>query len=223
MSKIIATSVAVEDLPPLHDIAGADGMLFVHGNVGIATKGAFARVEPAKVHALLSSIEHRYADEHDAAGPVALGFLPFLREEHEDLFVPSVFARRFSDGYSSITICTDAQMPEDARSTYIEEVITSITASLPTHACEQSGEGQLTNTPLTPINTYLAAVSEARSAVRSGHIEKAVIARDIELASDTPLNIHSVVQFLHNQYGAFLYLLFGDLTLLLSFKFDKSH
>ena len=27
MSKIIATSVAVNDLPPLHDIAGADGML----------------------------------------------------------------------------------------------------------------------------------------------------------------------------------------------------
>ena len=97
MSKIIATSVAVEDLPPLHDIAGADGMLFVHGNVGIATKGAFARVEPSKVRTLLSSIECRYTDEHDAAGPVALGFLPFLREEQENLFVPSVFARRFSD------------------------------------------------------------------------------------------------------------------------------
>ena len=201
MSKIIATSVAVGDLPPLHDIAGADGMLFVHGHEGIATKGAFARVEPSKVHALLSSIECRYTDKHDAAGPVALGFLPFLREEQEDLFVPSVFARRFSDGYSSITVCTDAQMPEETRRTYIEEMVASITASLPVAAQEQRGERHLSNAPLTPISTYLAAVSEARSAVRSGQIEKAVIARDIELTSNTPLNIHSVVQFLHNQYS----------------------
>ena len=199
MSEIIATSVAVNDLPPLHDIAGADGMLFVHGNVGIATKGSFARVEPSKVHALLSSIECRFTDKHDAAGPVALGFLPFLREEQEDLFVPRVFARRFSDGYSSITVCTDAQMPEETRRTYIEEMVASITASLPVAAHEQRGESHLSNVPLTPISTYLAAVSEARSAVRSGQIEKAVIARDIELTSDTRLNIHSVVQFLHNQ------------------------
>ena len=201
MSKIIATSVAVEDLPPLHDIAGADGMLFVHGDVGIATKGAFARIEPAKVHALLSSIEHRYADEHDKDGPVALGFLPFLREEQEELFVPHIFARRFHDEYSSITVYTDAQMPEETRSSYIDEVVAKVLLSSPIATQEVKKVRHLSNTPLTSIATYLNAVSEARAAVRSGRIQKAVIARDIELKSDTPLDIHSVMNFLHQQYS----------------------
>jgi hypothetical protein len=99
MNHLVATSVAVENLPPLHDIAGSNGMLFVHGDVGIATVGEFIRVESSQTHSFLQGIEHRYTDEHDKDGPVALGFLPFLRVEQEDLFVPRIFARRFNDGY----------------------------------------------------------------------------------------------------------------------------
>lgn len=201
MTGMIATSVAVANLPALHHIAGSRGMLFIHGDVGIATVGEFTRVKSSQTHSFLQAIEHRYSDEHDKDGPVALGFLPFLREEQEDLFVPHIFARRFSDGYSSITVCTDAQMPEDARGNYIDHVITMVMASPPTDAHTKEGSRHLSNVPLTPINTYLSAVEEARDAVRSGQIEKAVIARDIELKSDTPLNIHSVVQFLHEQYS----------------------
>ncbi len=201
MTGMIATSVAVKNLPALHHIAGSRGMLFIHGDVGIATVGEFTRVKSSQTNTFLQGIEHRYSDEHDKDGPVALGFLPFLREEQEDLFVPHIFARRFSDGYSSITVCTDAQMPEDARHNYIEQVIASMLTSPPTEIGKKDNARHLSNLPLTPIDTYLSAVSEARAAVRSGQIEKAVIARDIELKSDTPLNIHSVVQFLHEQYS----------------------
>jgi hypothetical protein len=97
MTGMIATSVAVANLPALHHIAGSRGMLFIHGDVGIATVGEFTRVKSSQTHSFLQAIEHRYSDEHDKDGPVALGFLPFLREEQEDLFVPHIFARRFSD------------------------------------------------------------------------------------------------------------------------------
>ena len=201
MTGMIATSVAVENLPALHHIAGSHGMLFIHGDVGIATVGEFTRVKSSQIHSFLQGIEHRYSDEHDEDGPVALGFLPFLRAEQEDLFVPHIFARRFGDGYSSITVCTDAQMPDDARRIYIEEVVASMLTSPPPDTEKKESSHHLSNLPLTPINIYLSAVSEARAAVRSGQIEKAVIARDIELKSETPLNIHSVVQFLHEQYS----------------------
>ncbi|MEI8322675.1 MAG: isochorismate synthase [Actinomycetes bacterium] len=201
MTGIVATSIAVENLPPLYDISSSDGMLFVHGDVGVATTGQFTRVKSATVNKFLRGIEHRFTDVHDKDGPVALGFLPFLREEQEDLFVPHVFARRFSDGYTSVTVLTDAQVSEDARRLHVEEVIASILRSLPPVKQKKDNKRHMSNTPLTPITTYLAAVSEARSAVRSGQMEKAVIARDIELKSDTPLNIHSVVAYLQEQYS----------------------
>ncbi len=201
MNKMIATAVAVDNLPPLHNIAGSDGMLFVHGDEGIASTGQFTRVGPSQVHAFLSEIQHHYTDEHDKDGPVALGFLPFLREEREDLFVPHIFARRFSDGYTSITVLTDAEMSEKERLVHVDEVVSSLLRSLPPVKQKKDKERHLSSSPLTPITTYLAAVSEARSAVRSGQIEKAVIARDIELKSDTPLNIHSVLTYLHEQFS----------------------
>lgn len=201
MSKIIATSIAVENLPHLYDIAGSHGMLFVYGDVGIATTGHFTRINSGEVNGFLRGIEHRYTDVHDKDGPVALGFLPFLREEQEDLFVPHIFARRFSDGYSSITVCTDAQMSEVDRRHHINEAVASVVASLRATQYRKDGGRHLSNTPLTPIATYLSAVGEARAAVRSGHIEKAVIARDIELSSDTPLSIHSVAKYLKEQYS----------------------
>lgn len=198
---MIATSVAVTNLPALHHIAGSRGMLFIHGDVGVATVGEFTRVKTSQTHTFLQGIEHRYFDEHDKNGPVALGFLPFLREEQEDLFVPHIFARRFDDGYSSITVCTDVQMSEDARRNFIDEVIESMLTSLPSDTNKKPSIRHLSNLPLTPISTYLSAVEEARAAVLSGQIQKAVIARDIELKTDTPLNIHSVMQFLHEQYS----------------------
>ncbi|MBJ7460236.1 MAG: isochorismate synthase [Ilumatobacteraceae bacterium] len=201
MSRLVATSIAVENLPPLHDIAGSHGMLFVHGDDGIATVGEFTRVNSANANDFLRNIEHRFTDAHDEGGPVALGFLFFLREETEDLFVPHIFARHFSDGYASITVCTDALLSEEDRRKHVDLTVSSVMASLRVTQSPKDGGRQLRSAPLTPIATYLSAVGEARDAVRSGHIEKAVIARDIELTSDTPLRIHSVVQYLHEQYS----------------------
>jgi len=201
MNHLVATSVAVENLPPLHDIAGSNGMLFVLSDFGIATVGEFTRVEMSHTLAFLQGIEHLFTDEHDKDGPVVLGFLPFLREEQEDLFVPHIFARRFGDGYSSITVCTDAELSDEARINYVNDVITSVLGSSPADIGTNDSARHLSNAPLTSINTYMSAVVEARNAVRSGHIEKAVIARDIELKSDSPLNIHRVVKYLHEQYS----------------------
>jgi len=56
--------------------------------------------------------------------------------------------------------------------------------------------------PLTPVETYLAAVVAARDAVRDGRIEKAVIARDIAVTSDSPIDIYSVLLRLRASFGS---------------------
>jgi menaquinone-specific isochorismate synthase len=48
----------------------------------------------------------------------------------------------------------------------------------------------------------LAAVTAARDAVRRGDIQKAVIARDIDVTSDTPFNIHGVLLRLRSSFGS---------------------
>ena len=46
---------------------------------------------------------------------------------------------------------------------------------------------------VTPVDRYLAAVAAARDAVRDGSLLKAVIAREISVRSDEPIDVHAVL------------------------------
>jgi menaquinone-specific isochorismate synthase len=56
--------------------------------------------------------------------------------------------------------------------------------------------------PLTPVEQYLSAVRIARDAVRDGSLLKAVIARDVEVRSDEPIDVHAVLQRLRASFGS---------------------
>jgi len=55
--------------------------------------------------------------------------------------------------------------------------------------------------PLTPIDKYLLAVASARDAVIDGKITKAVIAREIIVEADQPIDVHAVLQRLRATFG----------------------
>ena len=60
---------------------------------------------------------------------------------------------------------------------------------------------QFTVQPLTPVERYLAAVAAARDAVRDGHLTKAVIAREVQVSSDDPIDVHAVLLRLKAAFG----------------------
>ena len=60
---------------------------------------------------------------------------------------------------------------------------------------------QFTVEPLTPIDRYLAAVTTARDAVRDGRLTKAVIAREVTVHSDAPIDVHAVLLRLKATFG----------------------
>ena len=55
---------------------------------------------------------------------------------------------------------------------------------------------------MTPVEHYLAAVAAARDAVRDGQLTKAVIAREIAVTADRPIDRHGVLHRLKASFGS---------------------
>jgi isochorismate synthase len=169
----------------LEDVARGDGYLFVRGSVGFAGRGVARRVPADDAVQALASIEH--VDEMgDAPGPIALGCLPFTPGSAADLVIPAVTVGRDAAGRQWVTVIDDAEAG-DAWSRPADPVPQSATYSLRPGVAE---------------DRYLAAVVQARDAVRSGELTKAVIARPILIESDRPIDIHAVLRRLEVSFGS---------------------
>ena len=167
----------------LNDFAGGDGFLFVRDGVGLAGRGVAARIEADDALAFLASIETHDHVGTAGSGPIAIGVLPFRPGASGKLVVPAVTIGKQSNGRSWITIIDDAPVPAASP------------APLPAAA-------EFTVRPGVPVEVYLAAVAAARQAVEDGWIEKAVIARDLVVSSDRPIDIHAVLRRLRASFGS---------------------
>lgn len=168
----------------LNDVARGDGYLFVRSGVGIAGRGEAARVAPESALAVLRSIDH---DDHSdgAAGPVAMGALPFLSADRTELVIPALTVRKCSDGSAWITSIDDRHHhdldPPERRS--------------PT-------SGSFRVSPVAPLSSHHDAVIAARDEVRRGGLVKAVIAREVVVESDHEIDVHAVLLRLRASFGA---------------------
>ena len=166
----------------LNDFAGSDGCLFVRDGVGVATRGDAARVAIDDVPAALAAIDHD--DGGSGLCPLALGVVPFEPFAPATLSIPSVTIRKGSDGSAWVTRIDGAA--DDLRP-----------AARPPARAQSFAVA-----PLTPIPNYLAAVEAAREAVRSGAFTKAVIAREVLVSSDQPIDVHAVLLRLKASFGS---------------------
>jgi len=177
----VAADAATAELD-LSDVARGDGYLFVRNEVGIAGRGVAARVDVDNAAALLASIDHVAPD--GAPGPVAIGCLPFTPCSAAELVVPSVVVHKSADGGCWLTVIDDARI------------------DLAPCAAPQPSAAAYSIDPVTPVETYLAAVDAARAAVRDGTLTKAVIAREILVSADHPIDVHGVLQRLEASFGS---------------------
>lgn len=178
-----AVTVPLDTDLDLNDVARGDGFLFVQDGVGFAGRGVAARIPVDEAVRFLAAIEH---DDRvgDANGPIALGAIPFLPGSAADLIVPQVVVGKGRDGRRWITTIDGADVhlfaapePEPSTASY------SITPGVDT-------------------DHYLSAVSAARNAVRSGEMDKAVIARPITVTADRPIDVHAVLRRLKASFGS---------------------
>ncbi|MGD9997918.1 MAG: isochorismate synthase MenF [Ilumatobacteraceae bacterium] len=180
-----AHTVALEADLALEDIAGPDGTLFVRDGAGFAGRGVAARVDADKAASVLAGIEHR--DEVGGRSPIAIGSVPFEPARQAELVVPALLVGATADGTRWVTRIeggTDAP-PE------------LVAAPRPVPRAQP-----FTVAPLTPVDRYLAAVTRARDAVRDGSLVKAVIARELEVTSPDPIDVHGVLLRLRASFGS---------------------
>jgi menaquinone-specific isochorismate synthase len=180
-----AHTVALEADLALEDIAGPDGTLFVRDGAGFAGRGVAARVDADKAASVLAGIEHR--DEVGGRSPIAIGSVPFEPARPAELVVPALLVGATADGTRWVTRIeggTDAP-PE------------LVAAPRPVPRAQP-----FTVAPLTPVDRYLAAVTRARDAVRDGSLVKAVIARELEVTSPDPIDVHGVLLRLRASFGS---------------------
>ena len=166
----------------LNDIAGADGYLFVREGVGFAARGVAARVPLGDVPAVLAAIDHR--DEVGGVHPVALGCMPFEPGAPTDLVIPQVTVGKAADGRRWVTTIDDADP-------------TVVPAPRPTPSA-----AEFTVAAAARVEHYLAAVTAARDAVRAGSLQKAVIAREVLVRCNTPIDVHAVLLRLRASFGS---------------------
>ena len=166
----------------LNDVAGADGYLFVREGVGFAARGVAARVPLGDVPAVLAAIDHR--DEVGGVHPVALGCVPFEPGAPTELVIPQVTVGKAADGRRWVTTIDDADP-------------TVVPAPRPTPSA-----AEFTVAAAAPVEHYLAAVTAARDAVRAGSLQKAVIAREVLVRSNMPIDVHAVLLRLRASFGS---------------------
>ena len=168
----------------LNDIARGDGFLFVRDGVGLAGRGVAARAPADEAAALLRSIEHDDTTGSGDTAPVAIGWVPFDPAGCGELIVPAVTVRKTADGRRLVTTIDGAD------------------ESLPAPHPPSPSAAAYAIEPVTPIEHYLAAVAATRDAVRDGRLTKAVIAREIAVTADRPIDRHGVLQRLKASFGS---------------------
>lgn len=167
----------------LNDVAGANGYLFVRDGVGFAGLGTSARLHADEARTLLSEIDHSPKDVPIGVGPIMFGSVPFDTSRAASFILPTVTFCKTREGETWVTVIDEAPIPA-----------LSQVSPQPNNANFVVRDG-------VAVATYIAAVEAARTAVRKGELTKAVIARDVFVESDTPIDIHAVLLRLKSSFG----------------------
>jgi isochorismate synthase len=178
--------------------AGDDGCVFERGRAGIAGRGAALTLDwpagdaAAAARAAADVLAGTATDDDvgvPGTGPVAFGALPFVPGGGATLVVPEVVVGRADDGTRWITVVSRggaAPVPAAA----------DLVAPRPPRPQPQRYTLTATHSP----EWWCDLVEQATKAMAEGAFEKVVLAREIRVATDHPLDRHAVLDRLRSAY-----------------------
>ncbi len=196
---MIHRTVLVDAPFDLNNVCGGDGFLFVRDGVGFAGQGIAHTAPDLEMRQALQESQHSgnaTAADISNIGPIAFGTIPFLPHQPAHFVVASATFAKRKDGSHTLTLVGDTEL--DVNDDAIHQAITFATTARPPRPSSNSFRVGAR----TPIGRYLDAVTLARDAVRGGQLKKAVIARDIEVHADEPIDVHSVLLRLRASFGS---------------------
>lgn len=182
----------------LNNVCRGDGYLFVRDGIGMAGRGTAARIPEAEVQNFLAHLSPSQlnAPEHHHVLPVVFGLIPFSPNEAGVFILADITFIKQADGSQFVVVIGETE--SDINDVVISSLIESALLSQPPRPTSNSYR----ISAKTPIGQYLDSVVAARDAVRAGVLRKAVIARDIEIHADDPIDVHAILLRLRASFGS---------------------
>lgn len=190
---MFARTISITNEFDLNSVCRGDGFLFVRDGVGYAGRGSIAVISEDEIRSALSSIQSADGTTTDV---VAFSLIPFRPETAATFFIPRFLISKHADGSRTATLI--GRTKDEVTQDLLADAIADATRSTPPRPHSNSYRVS----PRMPIGHYLDAVLATRDAVRSGALRKAVIARDIEVHAEDPIDVHGVLQRLRASFGS---------------------
>jgi menaquinone-specific isochorismate synthase len=134
--------------------------------------------------------------QRPGSGPVAFGALPFLPGAPGEVVVPEVVVARAADGARWMTTivghAAEARDALDGR---------ALEAEVEHQEAPRTSAARFTIEPGIEPAAFQAGVAAGRDLVRAGRLTKVVLARDIVVTSDRPLDVHAILLRLRATFG----------------------
>jgi len=196
-----ATSLLLDDGPPIDpfSLAGPSGIIIATEEMTLVGLGTALSIPlpggledgdgVAGVQQRLAAIDTDDRVRRPGSGVLAFGSLPFDRVMPGTLLVPELLYGRSADGAEWLTVVTDGPGPTSSAGWRAELLArSSVPADLATSPTPPS------ITPLASDRSFVEAVDRAVGNIRRGELRKVVLARQIELTFDTPVDIAALVR-----------------------------
>ena len=182
---LVARTRAVSPDADLFDGVEADDFVWLRDGVGFVASGAVATVPAHEVAGFLDRIEVDDEVGQPGTGAIAIGALPFDPAEPAALVVPARVTGRTGDGRMWVT---------------------DIGPLTDRHPAGAAPPGRFERVGGTTVDEWRDAVGVALDAISRGEVDKVVLARDLTLRADAPLDVATVIRRLcEQQAGTYVY------------------
>ena len=182
----------------LNTVCRGDGFLFVRDGIGVAGRQAIHSVPEAEAMTFLGSLTpSKLSDStHANNGPILFALVPFSPSQSAEFILPRITFRKTNDQDPTVTLIGESE--DDLTDEKFYQAISAAITSPP----PRPNSNSYRVSPRTAVGHYLDAVVQARDAVRAGELQKAVIARDIEVHADDPIDVHAILLRLRASFGS---------------------
>ncbi|MFW2381972.1 MAG: isochorismate synthase [Acidimicrobiales bacterium] len=201
---MIATSLTLDTIPDPVAIGSRTGLLWSRDGVQFAGLGEAHRIQVAGLDAAGEAMQQLSAIEIDDAstasgygtGPVGFGALAFDRQALSSLVVPEITLGQASDGRRWITVVADGGAPVD-----LETALQRMRAAGARRVPEGPEPTSFDLVSTLPPEIWRDEVVEfARSRIAAGDLDKAVLARELVLRTDHPIDPAYALDRLYRSY-----------------------
>ncbi len=181
MAELRAVTRRVDGDVDLVEAAGATGVVWERGRLGVAGRGVARRVPIDDATAVLAAIEVEDEVGLPGCGPVAFGALPFVPGAPCELVIPAEVWGRAEDGtrwHTAIADETGDEPPAGSRT-----LATAFDVR-----------------PTMSADDWCTLVERTTKAIADSALDKVVLAREVVVTADAPIDVLAVLRRLRAGY-----------------------